>query len=139
MTAEAVNRNLATVGAIYEAFGRGDGAAAASAFADDVEWEYAFRGSPAPWLKPGRGREHAEWFFQALHEHLAIESFGVNHLLANDDVVVCLFNIAGVVRATGKRIAEVDEAHIFHFNGNGKVSRFRHAADTHQHWLASQA
>jgi hypothetical protein len=30
------------------------------------------------------------------------------------------------------------EAHLRTFAPNGKVTRFRHLTDTHQHWLASR-
>jgi hypothetical protein len=40
------------------------------------------------------------------------------------------------VRATGRRIVEEDEVHLWHFNAEGHVQRFRHRADTHQHQTA---
>jgi ketosteroid isomerase-like protein len=43
------------------------------------------------------------------------------------------------VRSTGRRIVEEDEVHIWHFDRAGKVTRFRHRADTHQHAAAYAA
>jgi uncharacterized protein len=44
----------------------------------------------------------------------------------------------GTVKATGKRIVEEDEVHIFYFDQEGKITKFRHQSDTHQAWLAYQ-
>jgi hypothetical protein len=37
------------------------------------------------------------------------------------------------VKKTGKKVTEEDEVHIWHFNDAGKITRFRHCVDTHQH------
>ena len=127
-----------TVGAIYEAFGRGDVAAILDHVAEDVQWEYAWETSSIPWLVPGRGRDHVAHFFSVLHQQLAFNSFAVNHLLAGDGLVVALASIDATVRATGRHIIEIDEPHIWYFNDSGAVYKFRHAADTHQHVQALQ-
>ena len=48
-----------------------------------------------------------------------------------------LIDLEGTVRSTKLRVVEEDEVHIWHFDPKGKVSRFRHRADTFQHWAAS--
>jgi len=48
-----------------------------------------------------------------------------------------LIELEFVVRATGLRVVEEDEVHIFHFDDSGKVRRFRHRLDTYRAWLAS--
>ena len=47
-----------------------------------------------------------------------------------------IFDFDAAVRQTGKRIFEQDEVHIFYFDNQGKVIRFRHRADTHQQFEA---
>jgi ketosteroid isomerase-like protein len=133
-----VSDNCRTVGAIYEAFGRGDVATILGHVAEDVEWEYAWSDSPIPWLAPGRGRDHVARFFGVVAGQLAFERFEVSHLLGSDGVVVALASLDAVVRATGKHIVETDEAHIWYFDEVGRVRRFRHAADTYQHFQALQ-
>ena len=41
----------------------------------------------------------------------------------------------GVVKATGRRIRDL-EMHLWTFAPDGKVARFRHVVDTHQHVTA---
>ena len=48
-------------------------------------------------------------------------------------------HLDATVRGTGQRVVEVDEVHIWHFDANGKVIRFRHRADTHLHWMVYNA
>jgi hypothetical protein len=67
---------------------------------------------------------------------LDIHSFQPKAILEAGPVVVALIDLDATVRRTGSRIVEEDEAHIWHFNPAGKVRRFRHRADTHQHWAA---
>ena len=54
-------------------------------------------------------------------------------------VVVALIDVDLTVKATGKRIVEEPEVHIWHFNDEGLVTRFRHAVDTYQHVMAYSA
>ena len=124
--------NRETVGAIYQAFGRGDVPAILEHVAEDVQWEYAWGESPIPWLAPGRGREHVGRFFSVLMEQLSFNRFEVNHVLGGDGVVVALVGLDATVRATGQHIVETDEPHVWHFDEAGRVRKFRHAADTHQ-------
>ena len=51
---------------------------------------------------------------------------------------MALIRLDATVRATGKRVKDL-EAHLFTFDDAGRVTRFRHFVDTHQHLLASQA
>ncbi|MBM3777634.1 MAG: hypothetical protein FJW23_05250 [Acidimicrobiia bacterium] len=124
-----------TVLAIYEAFGRGDVPAILAKLADGVAWEYGVNSTEVPWLQPRRGRDGALAFFQSLSA-VEITRFQVKTLLDSGPIVVALVDLEGTVRATGRRVVEEDEVHIWHFNEAGLVSRFRHRADTHQHHLA---
>jgi hypothetical protein len=59
-------------------------------------------------------------------------------VLGEGNLVVALINVEGVVLATGKRIVEANEVHLWFFNERGLAQRFRHVADTLQHWRACQ-
>ncbi len=56
--------------------------------------------------------------------------------LESGPTVVVLFQLEATVKATGRRVVEEDEVHIWHFDAAGKASRFRHRVDTHLHHLA---
>ncbi|MGE0227248.1 MAG: nuclear transport factor 2 family protein [Dehalococcoidia bacterium] len=127
------DQQLSVVNRIYQAFGAGDIPTIVECMAEDVDWEYGWTSSVVPWLEPGRGPGRVGAFFQTLAEQLEFKRFEVNHVLAGDGVVVGLVSLEAVVRATGHTIVETDEAHIWYFDSSGRVSRFRHAADTLQH------
>jgi len=123
---------------IYEAFGRADVAAILSHLADDVEWEYGVNSTDVPWLQPRRGKARVPEFFQALSA-LDIQRFEPTHFLETEAIVVVLVKLEATVRSTGRRIVEEDEVHIWYFDAAGRVTRFRHRVDTHQHWGALKA
>jgi len=127
------DQRVSIVNRIYEAFGSGDVPAILECMVAEVDWEYAWTASLMPWLQPGTGHAHVGTFFRALADHLEFRSFQVNHVLAGDGVVVALVSLEAVVRPTGKTIVETDEAPIWYFDKQGRVVRFRHAADTLQH------
>ena len=54
----------------------------------------------------------------------------LSKIFGDDDTVVDLVNSEYTARATGRKVVEVDEVHIWHFNAAGRVQRFRHRADT---------
>lgn len=121
---------IETVQQIYAAFGRGDVPAILAQLADDVEWEYATAPNPIPWLQPLRGRDQVPGFFEALFAGIEITLFEVNKIFGDDSTVVDLVTLEYTARATGRKVQEIDEVHIWHFNAAGKVQRFRHRADT---------
>ena len=126
--------NSEVVGRIYEAFARGDVPAILEHLAEDVEWEYGVNSTSVPWLQPRRGRREVPGFFEAL-AGVELHRFVPKMFLQSGDVVVVLVDVELTVRATGRRVVEDDEVHIWHF-ASGKVARFRHRADTHQHLRA---
>jgi ketosteroid isomerase-like protein len=127
--------NLGTVQQMYAAFGRGDVPAILEHLDEAVEWEYGGNSTDVPWLQPRRGKEGAGAFFASLGE-LDFHRFEVKTLLEGDGLVVALIDIDFTVRATGKQVEEEDEVHLWRFNAEGKATRFRHRADTHQHQRA---
>ena len=128
--------HVKTVQSIYDAFGKGDVPTILGHLAENIEWEYGIVSTNVPWLQARRGRAEVPRFFQALAD-FEIQKFELKTLLESGDVVVALIDLEGTVRSTRCRVVEEDEAHIWHFDAEGKVSRFRHRADTFQHWLAS--
>ena len=127
--------NADVVRDLYGAFGRGDVAAIQVHLAEDVEWEYGVSSTTVPWLQPLRGRDAVPRFFEALMGAVELHRFDVKELLEGDELVVAMIDIEFTVRATGRRVVEEDEAHVWRF-ADGKVVRFRHRADTHQQQLA---
>ena len=119
-----------TVQQIYAAFGRGDVPAILQKLAEDVEWEYATGPNPIPWLQPLRGRDQVPKFFEALFSNIEISRFEVGKIFGDGDTVVDLVTLEYTARATGRKVQEIDEVHIWHFNAAGQVQRFRHRADT---------
>ena len=126
---------LETVQQIYAAFGRGDIPAILDHLAENVEWEYAISSTEVPWLEPRQGRKEVAKFFEALGG-LEFHKFQPKTFFEGAGVVVALIDVELVVKATGRRIVEEDEVHLWHFNEEGQVSKFGHKLDTHQHWVA---
>ena len=128
--------NAATVQGIYEAFGRGDIPAILAQLADDVEWDYAGGVSTdVPWLQPRKGRDAVVGFFEALGG-ADFDTFVPKAIIDGGDVVVALVDVGFTVKATGTRVSEEDEIHLWRFNADGKVARMRHGVDTHAHQMA---
>lgn len=129
-------KNIETVTRIYEAFGKGDVPAILEHIAADVAWEYAYATDhEIPWLKHARGRDGVVSFLTTVASMLAFSRFEPKAILASDDgaIVVALCDLECTVQTTGKKIVEQHEPHLWHFDAQGRVTRFRHAADTLQH------
>lgn len=127
--------NLETVQDIYKAFGQGDIPRILSYLAPTVEWEYGVNSTDVPWLQPRRGAADVGKFFEALGA-ADFHRFVVKHVLGSGDLVVGLVDVEATVKATGRKFVEDDEVHLWYFDPLGKVVRFRHRVDTHQHQLA---
>lgn len=127
---------LETVQHIYASFGKGDVPAILACLADDIEWEYGHFPNPVPWLQPRRGRDGVAQFFGAVAENLDFKAFQPTRFLVDGNLVIGLCDLEAVARRTGKTVVEVDEVHLWHFNAQGQVQRFRHRADTWQHAMA---
>ncbi|WDT74183.1 MAG: nuclear transport factor 2 family protein [Candidatus Manganitrophus sp.] len=127
--------NIKRVQEMYAAFGRGDVPAILSKLAERVQWEYGANSTDVPWLQPRQGREEVVKFFEALAA-VEISKFQPKTFLENGKIVVALIDFEATVKATGRKVLEEDEVHIWHFDDQGEVVRFRHRADTHQHWRA---
>ena len=131
--------NLEVVQGIYKAFGRGDVPAILEKLSDQVDWEYSYRQTPnpVPWLQPREDQAGVAKFFESLST-VEFHHFTPKAFLEGPGMVVGLFDLEFTVKATGKRVVETDEVHIWHFDESGKVVRFRHCVDTYQHVMACQ-
>jgi ketosteroid isomerase-like protein len=129
--------NTQIVQSIYEAFGRGDIPAILERLHPDVEWEHDMVAHGIPWVTPRKGRAGVVQFFEGL-QGLDFHVFEPFTLLEGPGQVMGLIRLEATVRATGKRVKDL-EAHLFTFDDAGRITRFRHFVDTHQHLLASQA
>jgi uncharacterized protein len=127
--------NLQTVQEMYAAFRRGDIPAILSRLAESVEWEYGPVSTTVPWLQRRRGRDGAAAFFASLAE-IELRRFAPKEFLEGDGIVVVLLDVEFTVRATGQRVVEEDEIHVWRFDSGGQVVRYRHGVDTHLHQLA---
>jgi ketosteroid isomerase-like protein len=125
-------RNVATVRAMYEAFGRGDVDHLLDQMADDVEWETGAVDHGLPLLTPGRGRQHVARFFEALGS-VEFKRFEPRLVFGDGDHVLAVVDVEFLVPATGRSVAEAAEAHLWTFGPDGRVTAFRHYADTLQH------
>lgn len=126
--------NLETVQQIYAAFGAGDVQSILSKLAEDVEWD-ADSTSTAPLVQPRHGRAGVGEFF-ASTAAVDFTKFAPTEFLANDNVVIALIDVEFTVKATGRTVSQLDEAHIWRFNSEGLVVNFRHRVDTQAHHQA---
>jgi ketosteroid isomerase-like protein len=123
--------NVATVGAIYEAFGRGDIPAILDRLADDVDWETGREDHGVPWLRPGTGKAHVASFFETL-QPLEFKRFEPTTIVGDGDTVLALINLEAHNPANGETIDDL-EVHVWTFDPDGKVRSLRHVVDTVQH------
>lgn len=124
-----------TVRDIYAAFRRGDIPAILERLADDVEWEYSTTPLGVPWLERRRGRAEVPLFFAA-QAGFDLHRFEPKTFLESGNIVAVLIDVDLTVTSTGRRLIEEDEVHLWHFDPQGRVSRFGHKVDSHQHWIA---
>jgi uncharacterized protein len=131
---------LATVGVIYEAFGKGDIPAILDQMADDVRWEEwadnSAQKAGVPWLLPRHGKDGVLEFFKVMGG-LQVLDFRVLSLMAGGNQVAVEFEIEFAVPSTGRRQRD-QEMHLWTFDDTGKVIRLRHYTDTAKHIATAQ-
>ena len=122
---------VATVMAIYEAFGRGDVPAILEQMADDVKWDQGIRDTGLPWLVQGEGPAHVARFFEALGGGMTFTRFEPTAVCTSDDGRTVMVSIVeGATNlATGKAVEEDVFVHIWTFGDDGKITAFRHVGD----------
>jgi uncharacterized protein len=123
--------NLAVVGGIYEAFGRGDIGFILDQIADDCAWESWLdnHGQKAglPPMKPRHGRAGVGEFFDYVAT-MQIQDFQVLDMLASDRQVVVEVQISATTDDGGTVTDE--ELHLYSLNDERKINRMRHYVDT---------
>lgn len=128
--------HLATVAAMYEAFGRGDIPALLEHVSDDVEWEVwadnTAQKAGVPWMLPRRGKAGVGEFFRVVAEELDIQEFKVLSVMGGGNQVAAEFVLAAKLRK-GEGGYRDEEMHLWTFDDAGKVVRLRHYTDTAKH------
>lgn len=133
--------NLATVQAIYAAFGKGDVPGILEHVSETVRWESwadnSAQRAGVPWLEARQGKQGVAEFFQALSSLAAVRDFQVLALMEGGDQVAAEVIIEFEVPGTGGHVRD-EEVHLWTFDGSGKVVRVRHYADTAKHIAAAK-
>jgi ketosteroid isomerase-like protein len=122
-------RNVETVQAIYEAFGRGDVATILDKLDDAVEWETAVPVSEVPWLQSCRGKTSIVGFFESMAP-LQILRFQPHTMFDGGDKVFVLITFEATYK--GNRYSFPNNGHLWQFNSAGKVIKYDHVKDTAQ-------
>jgi ketosteroid isomerase-like protein len=130
-TEDRAATNLAVVGGIYEAFGRGDVAFILDQIADDCAWEswldnHGQKAGIVP-MQPRHGRAGVADFF-AYVATMQITDFQVLDMLASDRQVAVEVQIS-IALPDGGSVTD-EEVHLYSLDADGRVSRMRHYVDT---------
>lgn len=120
--------HVATVAAIYEAFGRGDVDTILEHLADDVEWEAGARDTGLDYLRERHGKQEVAGFFSALAANVVLTHFEPLALCAAGDYVTVPVRHAGSIVGGGD-VPLTTEVHVWQFGSDGKVVSFRHVLD----------
>ena len=118
--------NLDTVMGMYESFNRGDIPAIIEQLDENVEWEkwtdnYAQR-AEIPYLRFQKGKQGVRDFFVAL-EDVGVKNINILSVMEGKN------QIAVEVEIEAARFDD-EEIHLWTFNDEGKIVRFRHYLDT---------
>lgn len=131
--------NLSTVQSIYEAFGRGDVPAILGVMADDVAWEswadHSGQKAGTDHLMPRHGPGGVAEFFGIVGQWEIVD-FQVLSLMEGGQQVGAEIVIE-VNLPNGSHFRD-EEFHLWTFNDEGKVVRFRHYVDTAKHIAAAE-
>jgi uncharacterized protein len=126
--------NLGTIKEIYEAFGKGDVPTILAKLAPDVEWEqwrdnFAQR-ADVPHLRHKKGPAAVVDFFREVGR-LGIREFKVLSVMEG------VGQVAAEIEIETARFRD-EEIHLWTFDEQGQVVRFRHYVDTAKHIAAAQ-
>lgn len=122
--------NEQTVKDLYAAFGRADMPAILALVADDVDWRNdAVESRECPWNGNFSGKAKLPGFFQALADNLDLPVFDVKAVFGSGAMVAAVIDVEGTVKRTGRTFRN-EGVHIWTFNPQGKVAKYRHYNDT---------
>jgi ketosteroid isomerase-like protein len=131
-----MSRNIDTVQAIYEAFGRGDVPTILGHLDADIVWDHDTPNCGLPWYEPRNGVAEVPGFFEALMGDVVLTTFAPVNFLEGGDQVAVVVRYAMEIKATGRALPEDTEIHLWTFGADGKVVRFAHVVDRHAQWAA---
>lgn len=138
-TQQQAERNLAVVGEIYSAFGRGELDPILAAIAEDCAWETwdssTAQKAGVSYLQPQAGPAGVAAFFGIVAQ-FEIHSFEVLDMFAGGDKVAVEVMIE-TTSPDGGRLRD-EELHLYTLDDAGKVTRMRHHVDTAKHIAASR-
>jgi ketosteroid isomerase-like protein len=124
----SAEQNVATIRAIYEAFGKGDVDSILDAVADDVSW--AVDAVPiAPWYGERRGKEGVASFFSDLADTTEVRDFALEGIGSSENEVFAFLRFAFRLKTTGKE-ASFHLHHYFRFNAEGRIEYYRGSEDS---------
>jgi len=131
--------NVDTVNKIYAAFVTGDVPAILDCLSENVQWEqwpdnYA-QNAGVPWLLERNGKEGVLEFFKVVSAFI-FNDFRIVSVMGNGNQIAAQCIFEADITSTGGHMSE-DEIHLWTFNEEGKVIRFRHYCDTAKHIAAS--
>lgn len=133
-----VSENLQTIGAIYEAFGAGDVPGVLAFLSDDCAWESwqdnSSQRAGVPWFTERTGPQDIAGFFAVIGAG-ELHDFQVHALMEGPDRVAAEIEI-DLTPAGATRYRD-EEMHLWYFDADGKVCKFRHYADTAKHIAAA--
>jgi uncharacterized protein len=139
MSTQQHERNLAVIGGIYAAFGRGDVESILAVIAGDCAWESwgqnTAQAAGVSYLQPQAGPDGVAAFFGKVSK-FEIHQFDVLDMFAGADKVA----VEVLIEATspdGGRFRD-EELHLYTLDESGKVTRMRHYVDTAKHIAASR-
>jgi ketosteroid isomerase-like protein len=123
-----------TVQSMYAAFGRGDIMSVLAPMHPDVKWSInvdpAVPGASAvPVFRPFNGAADVANFFAYLSRDLDFHSFEPLSFTSSALEVVARVQMDLTVRPTKRRM-QTESLHLFTFNGEGRLVRFREYSDT---------
>jgi uncharacterized protein len=126
--------NLATVQAVYEDFNKGNIPGILDRLADNVEWEkwkdnYAQK-ADIPYLRFQTGRQGVTDFFAAVAD-LGITNIEILSMMEGNN------QVAVEVYLESAKFND-EEIHLFTFDDEGKITRFRHYLDTAKQIAANE-
>lgn len=126
--------NKDTVLGIYESFNRGDIPAIIEQLAEDVNWEqwkdnYAQK-ADVPYLRSQTGKSGVADFFVAV-EDLGVKKLDILSVLEGGNQIAVELELESAK-------FEDEEIHLWTFNDEGKVTRFRHYIDTAKQIAANE-
>lgn len=130
-----MSNHAATVKSIYEAFNQGNVPAILDHLSDQVQWEQwadnTSQKAGVPWMLARTGKEGAQEFFQEVG-NFRFTDFQVLSLMSNENQVAAEILVEADVPAAGGHFRD-EEIHLWTFNEEGKIIRFRHYLDTAKH------